>query len=108
MSEEEQDSFKTRRDGQVKELALLEQRLEKLRVEYEQFFLGIVTVAPNPKRDRLRRDIRHSGLRKAKNTALRFRYQNLTQKLTTYNTYWERTQRNIEEGTHRRSRRQES
>jgi formiminotetrahydrofolate cyclodeaminase len=107
MSEQNQDSFKARRQRQVKELTLLEQRLEKLRVEYEQFFLGIINVPPNPKRDRLRRDVRHSELRKAKNTALRFRYQNLTQKLATYATYWERTQRKIEEGTHRRSRPQD-
>ena len=102
MSENSQNSFKAKRDREEKELRSLEQRLEKLRVDFDQFFMGIVKVPPVDKRDKLQRDLRFSDLRKANNTALRFRFQNLRQKLTTMNTYWERTMRQREDGTFRK------
>jgi hypothetical protein len=39
---------------------------------------------------------------KPRNTAMRFRFQTLLQKYTTYQTYWRRVSRQIEEGTYRR------
>jgi len=106
MTEEKPDSFKARRHRHEQELKSLELRLEKLRVEYDQFFMGIVKVPPVKKREKLQRDLRFSELKKANNTSLRFRYQNLTQKLTTYSAYWERTMRQIEDGTFRKAPRQ--
>ena len=103
MSENNPDTFKARRQREETQLRSFEQRLEKLRVDFDQFFMGILKVPPVDARDKLRRDLRFSDLKKANNTALRFRFQNLTQKFTTYSTYWERTMRQREEGTFRKA-----
>lgn len=96
------NSASTKREQQEAALRALEKRLEKLRVDFDQFFMGIVKVPPTEARDKLQRDLRFSDLKKSTNTALRFRFQNLTQKLTTYSTFWERTMRQREEGTFRK------
>ena len=106
MSQDKPDSFKARRQKQENELRSLEKRLEKLRVDFDQFFMGIIKVPPVDARDKLRRDLRFSDLKKANNTALRFRFQNLTQKFTTYTTYWERTMRQRADGSFRKGPRQ--
>ena len=96
-------AFQKRRSQDEKELQGFIQRLERLRMDFDRFFMGQERVAPIPRRDQLRRDLRASGLNRARNTALRFRFQNLMIRLASYTTYWERALREKEEGT-RRSR----
>ena len=102
MSENSQNSFKAKRERQENELRAFERRLEKLRVDFDQFFMGLLKVPPMDARAKLQRDLRFSDLKKANNTALRFRFQNVTQKLTTLSTYWERTMRQREDGSFRK------
>ena len=108
MAEDSQNSFKAKRERQENELRQFERRLEKLRVDFDQFFMGLLKVPPVDAKNKLQRDLRFSDLKKANNTALRFRFQNVTQKLTTLNTYWERTMRQREDGTFRRGPRGKS
>lgn len=80
----------------------IETKLDRLRALYEQYFQGLERLEPQiPKKDVERRI---QMLRKAqpRNTALRFRTQQVIQKYTTYLTYWNRVARQIEEGTYRR------
>src|SRR5262249_40879061 len=49
--------------------------------------------------DKIVNDLRRAQPR---NTALRFRFNQLVQRYTTYNTYWQRITRQIEEGTYKR------
>jgi hypothetical protein len=80
----------------------LENKLDRLRALYDQYFTGIERLEPLiPKKDL---DRRIAALRRVKlrNTGLRFRTQMLIQKYTTYQTYWKRVARQIEEGTYRR------
>jgi hypothetical protein len=80
----------------------LETRLDRLRALYDQYFMGIERLEPLvPKKDVERRFI---ALRKEqiKNTGLRFKFQTLTQRYNTYQTYWIRIARQIENGTYRR------
>jgi hypothetical protein len=80
----------------------LDKRVERLRALYDQYFLGIERLEPAI----LRKDVerRFWGLRREKirNTAVRFRFQMLCQRFTTYQTFWQRVARQIEEGTYRR------
>lgn len=83
-------------------LADLETRLDRLKVLYEQWFQGLERLEPAiPRKDV---DRRFYQMRKetVRNTALRFRFQQLIQRYTTYITYWGRVTRQIEEGTYRR------
>src|SRR6187401_595244 len=80
----------------------LETRLERLRALYEQYFIGIEKLEPSiPRKDV---DRRIYALRKVqiRNTAKRFKLQNLIQRYNTFQQYWLRTCREIENGTYHR------
>jgi hypothetical protein len=80
----------------------LETRVDRLRALYENWFRGYEKLEPGVARKDVERRV--YGLRKElpRNTALRFRYHQLYQRYTTLATYWQRTARQIEEGTYRR------
>jgi hypothetical protein len=82
-------------------LSDLETRVDRLRALYENWFRGYEKMEPAVARKDVERRV--YGLRKElpRNTALRFRYHQLYQRYTTLATYWQRTARQIEEGTHR-------
>lgn len=83
-------------------LAELEERVDRLRTSYEQYFMGYEKIEPGV----LRKDVdrRFTALRKQqiRNTALRFRFNVITQKFNTYSIYWTRVCRQIEDGTYKR------
>jgi hypothetical protein len=77
-------------------------RLRRLRTLYDQWFHGLERSEPQVQRaeiDRIIMDLRRAQPR---NTALRFRFNQLVQRYTSYNTYWQRITRQIEEGTYKR------
>lgn len=80
----------------------LELKLERLRVFYEQYFLGIVKREPLVQLKEVVRLVRSLDTLQIKNTALRFRFRAAMQKFNSYRTYWSRTVRQMESGTHRR------
>ena len=78
------------------------QKIETLRVRYEQYFVGTEKKAPIQLRmdvARLMRDLEHANIR---NTALKFKVNTCIQKFTSYSTYWNRVLREIEDGTYKR------
>jgi hypothetical protein len=86
-------------DSQLEEL---EVRLERLRALYEQYFLGFEKIMPAVARkdvDRRIWTLRHEHIR---NTARRFKLQTLVQRYNTYQQYWQRICREIEQGTYKR------
>lgn len=80
----------------------VESRLERLRALYEQWFQGFERLEPTVLRKEV--DRRMYRLRRAQphNTALRFRFNTLYQRYSTFQAYWSRVSRQIEEGTYRR------
>jgi hypothetical protein len=84
------------------ELDELEIRLERLRALYEQYFLGIERIEPTVARkdvDRRVWTLRHEKIR---NTAKRFKFQTIIQRYNTFQQYWQRICREIENGTYQR------
>lgn len=83
-------------------LSELEQRVERLRALYEQYFMGIEKIEPAV----LRKDVdrRFWILRRAqiRNTAMRFKLNTINQRYNTYQQYWQRNIREIEAGTYKR------
>jgi hypothetical protein len=80
----------------------LEQRVDRLRAAYDQYFMGIEKLLPHviiKDVERRLQDLRKVQIR---NTALRFKFQNTLQKYNTYQSYWQRIVRQIEEGTYKR------
>ncbi len=84
-------------------LDALEERLEKLRFQFDQHFLGNEKRPPTKEREAFNRDLRRYDPG-AKNAVDRFRHQNLIARFVTYDTYWGRILRAIEEGTYERDR----
>ena len=84
------------------ELEKLDQLLEALKVQYEQFFSGIITVPP----DKLHAEVK--ALRRLilkapfKNSEMKYRFQSLENRYHTYRSYWERVMRERDAGTYSR------
>jgi hypothetical protein len=83
-------------------LSDVENRLDRLRALYEQYFQGIERLEPTVPKKEVERRMQMLRKSQPRNTALRFRTQQIIQKYTTYLTYWTRVARQIEEGTFRR------
>lgn len=84
-------------------LDALDTTLDRVRVLYEQYFLGIQKQPPAYLHTDVERKIRELAQIQVRNTALRYRFATLQQKFGSYNSYWRRTLRQIESGTYTRS-----
>jgi hypothetical protein len=80
----------------------LENRLERLRSLYEQYFLGIEKIEPAVARKDVDRRIWLLRREQIRNTARRFRLQVVIQRYNTFQQYWQRICREIENGTYKR------
>lgn len=98
-------SLREQRREQQRELDALNEAIDKLRVQFERYFMGLERLAPIREREALLRSFRRTKLRECRNTAMRFKFQNLNARLVTYQQYWTRIMRLIEEGKFRRDRR---
>jgi hypothetical protein len=80
----------------------LEGRIDRLRSLYDMYFMGIERLEPLVPRKDVER--RMAALRKEqiRNTGLRFKFNVIIQRFNTYQTYWLRISRQIEQGTYRR------
>jgi len=84
-------------------LAALDDALDRLKVLYEQYFLGLLKQPPQFVHIEVERKLRDLAQLQIRNTALRYRFVTLQQKFGSYNTYWRRTLREIEAGRYIRS-----
>lgn len=80
----------------------LEVELNELKAQYDQYFLGMERQPPTRHHERLKKQI--NGLKGTfvRQTAVKFRVQQLAQKLATYERLWDRTIKEIEAGTYSR------
>jgi len=80
----------------------LETRVDRLRSLYDQYFMGIERIPPAVSHKDVERRIQMMRKEQIRNTGLRFRFQMLIQRYNTYQSYWVRITRQIEEGTYKR------
>jgi len=80
----------------------LETRLERLRALYEQYFLGFEKIEPAVARKDVDRRIYVLRREKIRNTGKRFKLQTIVQRYNTFQMYWQRICREIENGTYKR------
>ena len=86
----------------AEELDALDESLTNLHVLYEKYFLGIDRRPPDQERKRISTKTRELRTTTVKNTALKFRINTLWAKLLSFERMWDRTLREIEEGTYKR------
>lgn len=87
---------------QMARCADLEEAVEVLRVHYEHYFLGLVRKEPNKERDLLKTEVLRLKSSFLRNTGVKFRVASLHNKFLSYERMWQRTVREIEEGTYHR------
>jgi hypothetical protein len=80
----------------------LEDRVDRLRAIYEQYFMGIERLEPLILRKDVDRRVWILRREQIRNTALRFKLQNAIQRYNTFQQYWQRICREIENGTYAR------
>lgn len=78
-------------------------KLNQLKVAYEQYFMGMERIAPLKLHDEVAAIIRKYSGQVINNTALKFRYNSLVARYNSYQTYWNRVMKQIEEGSYARS-----
>lgn len=86
----------------LKECSDLEEELVGLKVAWEQYFMGLERFAPSKAHDSLKKRLNNLRTRLKGSTAAKFRAQQLVGKFHTYERLWERTVKEIENGTYRR------
>ena len=84
------------------ELEALGSKAEQLRALYEQYFMGLERIEPLIMRKDVERRVRILRREQLRNTAQRFRFNTLVQRINTLGTHWARVVREIENGTYRR------
>ncbi len=83
-------------------VANMEKRLDDLRLQFEQYFMGSRKRVPEQEKTSLQFQLRKLSNQNIPNTKLRFRFQQLVSKFNSYNQYWMRNLQKIEAGTYKR------
>ena len=86
----------------AEELSDLDEGISGLQVLYEKYFLGIDRKPPDQERKRISEKARELRTRSISNTALKFKVNTLFAKLISFERMWDRTLREIEDGTYKR------
>jgi len=86
----------------AEELTELDEAIQNLQVLYEKYFLGIDRRPPDEERKRISKKARELRESLVKNTALKFKINTLFAKLLSFERMWDRTLREIEDGTYKR------
>lgn len=86
----------------VARLDAIEESIELLKVAYERYFNGVDRIPPAREHEKVKRTVRELARLRLKTTALRFRANTLRARLVTYEQYWTRILKQIENGTFRR------
>ena len=85
-----------------KNISDFEEKLDRLRALYEQYFSGIEKLEPQVPRKDLERRIALLRKEQIRNTAMRFKFNTLVQRYNTMGQHWARILREIENGTYKR------
>ncbi|MFN0252202.1 MAG: MXAN_5187 C-terminal domain-containing protein [Kofleriaceae bacterium] len=84
-------------------LDYIDKALDRTKVLYEQYFLGMQKQPPAQLHTDVERRLRELHQHNIRNTGMRYRFATLQQKFGSYNSYWRRTLRQIENGTYIRN-----
>ena len=85
-----------------KELEELEVKIDQLRGLYEQYFMGLEKLEPQVPRKDVEKRIKILRKEQIRNTAQRFKFNMLAQRINTLSQHWGRIVREIENGTYKR------
>jgi hypothetical protein len=85
-----------------REIHLLTDALRELRMSYDKYFAGQMRLEPVKEREAFEKRLRELKTRPNLTTAARFHLQSLQASYISYSSYWNRLNRQIDEGTFKR------
>lgn len=85
--------------GLKEDIDLLDSKIARLKTDYEQYFMRLVKREPAKLREEVERLVLLYSNKSLTNTTLKFRYNTLVAKFSSYKQYWTRVLRAIDEGT---------
>lgn len=88
--------------GEREDIELLDSKVARLKVEYEQYFMKVAKREPAKLRDEVDRLVMQYSNRVITNTSLKFKLNSVVAKYNAYRQYWTRVLREIDDGTYLR------
>jgi hypothetical protein len=88
--------------GISENIELLERQINRLKTEYEQYFLRLIKREPVLLRQGVEKLIAQCSNQQIQNTAVKFRFDTLTARYNSYKNYWTRILKAIEDGTYQK------
>ncbi|MBI5468157.1 MAG: hypothetical protein HY891_03405 [Deltaproteobacteria bacterium] len=85
--------------GISEDIDILDSKLARLKVEYEQYFMRVLKREPVKLRNEIEKTILFYSNKNFTNTSLKFKYNSVVAKYNSYKQYWVRVLREIDEGT---------
>jgi hypothetical protein len=85
-----------------RQIEILNQKLNKLRILYDHYFMGLEKIEPLKARQEVEKFIQNLQKVNLPTTPIRFKFQTLVWRYNTYLVYWNRISRQIEEGRYKR------
>lgn len=86
--------------GDREDIEILDGKIIRLKVEYEQYFARILKREPAKLRNEIEKTILSLNARTINNTATKFRLNSIVARYNSYKQHWDRVLRAIEEGTY--------
>ena len=88
-------------DEQLNEL---DQNIKRLRIEYDQYFMGTMKRPPQVLQGKVQKTVAFLSNKMPRNTAQKFRFNQLNSKYQMYRQHWGRVMRQVEAGTYKAHR----
>ncbi len=82
------------------DLSTLEQDINRLKNDFEQYFIGLQRMAPEELYQQVKRKIAAFSTSTSVNTAVKFRLASITARFHSFNQRWTKVLRDIEDGKH--------
>ncbi|MEK6532127.1 MAG: MXAN_5187 C-terminal domain-containing protein [Deltaproteobacteria bacterium] len=86
--------------GEREDIELLDSKVARLKVEYEQYFMKVAKREPAKLRNEVDRLVMQYSNRVITNTSLKFKLNSVVAKYNAYRQYWTRVLREIDDGTY--------
>ena len=92
---------RARSDEVDEQLNELDQNIKRLRIEYDQYFMGTMKRPPQVRQGQVQKTVAYFSNKMPRNTAQKFRFNQLNSKYQMYRQHWGRVMRQIEAGTYK-------
>ena len=84
----------------MQRMATVEQRMNVLKLVYEQYFSGNEPIEPLKERESLKREMREIDRTQMNSTREKYRWRSVRARMSSLENYWQRNLVMIERGTH--------